>query len=276
MSCRMDSTASAITACSPTLPAPGTWNKPETVFKSFISAAFCWWPIPLATGTALGVGALALGLTVGDTYFFGDVPILFSEAEAVAPTMVFITLGYAGLAGFVIAVGGATVSTGAGEILAVVTVWVNDIFKGYLKKDATDRQVLLLSRISLMAVAALVVGVVIYWRWIGFGFAGMYQAMGIAFSSAVIPLIMACFWRSTNRDGVFWGTIIGSVCGLGYWLHTDMDLLMGVVYSNVIVMAVSALIAIPWTLARPQHFDYGGMENAGFTVGEETAPSIAE
>ena len=101
----------------------------KTVFRSFMSAALCWWPIPLATGTALGVGALALGLTVGETYSFGDIPILFSEASAVAPTMVFITLGYAGLACFVIAVGGATVSTGAGEILAVVTVWVNDIFK---------------------------------------------------------------------------------------------------------------------------------------------------
>ncbi|MDX9861566.1 MAG: hypothetical protein RBS99_11695, partial [Rhodospirillales bacterium] len=63
-------------------------DNPKTVFRSFMTAAFCWWPIPLATGTALGVGALALGLTVGETYTVGNASILFSEAEAVAPTMV--------------------------------------------------------------------------------------------------------------------------------------------------------------------------------------------
>ena len=192
----------------------------------------------------------ALGLTVGETYTVGNASILFSEAEAVAPTMVFLTLGYVGLAAFVIAVGGATVSTGAGEILAVVTVAVNDIVKGHLKKDATDRQMLLLSRVGLFFIAGLVVAVVIYWRAIGFGFAGMYQAMGIAFSSAVIPLIMATFWTKTNRNAVFWATIVGSICGTTYWIHTDMDLLWGVVASNIIVMAVSALIAIPWTLIQ--------------------------
>ena len=243
----------------------------DTVFKSFFTAAFCWWPIPLATATALGVGALAMGLTVGETYTVGDASITFSEAAAVGPTMVFVTLGYAGLACFVIAVGGATVSTGAGEILAVVTVFVNDFVKGYIKTDATDKQILLLSRISLFVCAGLVVAVVIYWRAIGFGFAGMYKAMGIAFSSAVIPLIMSAFWRKTNRDAVFWGTIIGSACGIGYWMSTDMDLLWGVVYSNVIVMGVSAIIAIPWTLIKPQPFDFGEMKETGFKLdGPET------
>jgi urea-proton symporter len=247
-------------------------ENPKIVFKSFFTAAFCWWPIPLATGTALGVGALALGLTVGETYYFGDIPILFSEAEAVAPTMVFLTLGYAGLACFVIAVGGATVSTGAGEILAVVTVAVNDLIKGYIKKDATDKQILLASRIGLFVTAGLVVAVVIFWRVIGFSFAGMYQAMGIAFSSAVIPLIMAAFWTKTNREGVFWGTIIGSITGLSYWVHTDMDLLEGVVISNIIVMLVSALIAIPWTLIKPQPFLYGDLKDSGFKLdGSDTA-----
>ncbi len=248
-------------------------DNPKTVFKSFMAAAFCWWPIPLATGTALGVGALALGLTVGETYTVGDASILFSEAEAVAPTMVFMTLGYVGLAAFVIAVGGATVSTGAGEILSVVTVAVNDIVKGHLKKDATDRQMLLMSRLGLFVVAAIVVAVVVYWRLIGFGFAGMYQAMGIAFSSAVVPLIMAIFWTRTNRDAVFWATIIGSVCGVAYWVHTDMDLLWGVVASNIIVIVVSALIAIPWTLIRPQPFDFGGMLDSGFQMNDQPAPA---
>ena len=103
----------------------------------------------------------------------------------------------------------------------------------------------------------------------------MYKAMGIAFSSAVIPLIMAAFWRKTNRDAVFWGTIVGSACGIGYWMSTDMDLLWGVVYSNVIVMGVSAVIAIPWTLIKPQPFDFKEMKESGFKLDGAEVVAVA-
>jgi hypothetical protein len=52
-----------------------------------------------------------------------------------------------------------------------------------------------------------------------------------------------------------------------------MDLLWGVVASNIIVIAVSALIAIPWTLIRPQPFDYEGMLDSGFQTDAEPAPA---
>jgi hypothetical protein len=53
-----------------------------------------------------------------------------------------------------------------------------------------------------------------------------------------------------------------------------MDLLWGVVASNIIVIAVSAAIAIPWSLIRPQPFDYDEMSDSGFKMGE-AQPSVA-
>ena len=235
---------------------------PQTVFKSFMTAAVCWWPIPLATGTALGVAALSQGLVVGETYTYGDTAIRFTEAEAVAPVMAFLVLGFAGLAIFILAVGSATVSTGAGELLAVTTVFVNDIFKAYFRPAATDRTLLAASRVSLFIVAAVLLAIVLFFRSIGFSFAGMYQAMGVTFSSAVIPVIMACYVKNTNRTGAFWATIVGSACGLTYWLGTGADLLWGVVWGNVVVMGVSTLIVVPWTILRPQPFDYDSLKEA--------------
>ena len=233
---------------------------PQTVFKSFMTAAACWWPIPLATGTALGVAALSQGLVVGESYSYGSTTMLFTEAEAVAPVMAFLTLGFVGLTVFILGVGSATISTGAGEILAVTTVFVNDIFRGHVNPRASDKTLLLASRVSLYVIAATLFGVVILFREIGFSFAGMYQAMGITFSSAVIPVIMACFVKATNRNGAFWAVIVGGVCGLAYWIiFTGADLLWGVVWGNIIVLSVSALIVIPWTLLRPQPFDYGSL-----------------
>ena len=241
---------------------------PQTVFKSFMSAAVCWWPIPLAIGTALGVAALSQGLVVGETYSYNGASMVFTEPEAVAPVMAFLVLGFVGLTIFILAVGSATVSTGAGEILAVTTVFVNDIFKGYINPGASDKTLLLASRASLVVIAGALLAVVLFFWNIGFSFAGMYQAMGITFSSAVIPVVMACFVRTTNRTGAFWAAIVGSICGITYWLATGADLLWGVVWANLIVLGVSALIAIPWTLARPQPFNYDTLQEAGGSIRE--------
>ena len=240
---------------------------PQTVFKSYMTAALCWWPIPLATGTALGVAALSKGLVVGESYGYGNATILFTEAEAVAPVMAFLALGFAGLTIFILAVGSATISTGAGEILAVTTVLVNDIFKGHINPRARDKTLLIASRISLYVIAGVLLAVVIFFRQIGFSFAGMYQAMGIAFSSAAIPVMMACFVKNTNREGAFWAAIIGSICGITYWTATGADLLWGVVWGNIIVLGVSAVIAVTWTIMRPQPFNYGSLRESKGAIG---------
>ena len=98
----------------------------------------------------------------------------------------------------------------------------------------------------------------------------MYQAMGIAFSSAVIPVIMALVWKKTNRDGVFTAIIIGALCGIAYWIHAGFDMNWGVVWSNVIVMGISVIIVTVWSLLKPENFDYGKLKNSGINVtGEE-------
>jgi hypothetical protein len=36
------------------------------------------------------------------------------------------------------------------------------------------------------------------------------------------------------------------------------------VWANIIVMAVSAIIAIPWTLAKPEPFNFQSLNEAGY------------
>lgn len=242
---------------------------PATAFKSFLTAGYCWWPIPFATATCAGVVGLSMGLTVGEFYTSptGEV-MLFTEAEAVLPTVSFIMLGYLGLVLIIIAVGGACISTGAGEILAMITVFVNDLYRGYMNPGASDKQVLRLSRILLFVCAALVLAVVMYWRIIGFSFSGMYQAMGVAFSSAVVPLWCFAMWKKTNKAAAFWGVIIGGVLGLVYWIFiAKFDLLWGVVWGNVIVLGVSTIIVIVGTMIKPEPFDFATLKDQSFHYG---------
>ena len=235
----------------------------KTIIKSFLTAAFSWAPIPIAVATALGLYALSKMLVVGQTYSYKGIPMLFTEAAAVAPLSSFLILGFVGLLCFLTAVFGASISTGAGEILAVTTCVVNDIYKGYIKKDATDSEVLYQSRLWLLISAVALYVIVIYLRSINFPFAGMYQAMGISFSSAVIPVILALVWSKTNRNGVFCAIIIGAFSGISYWWSVGFDMGFGVVWSNIIVMLVSLVISVLWSVLRPENFHYESMKNLG-------------
>lgn len=240
----------------------------KTITKSFLTAATSWAPIPIAVATSLGLYALSKMLVVGQTYNFHGIPMQFTEAEAVAPLSAFLILGFVGLLCFLTGVFGASISTGAGEILSVTTCVVNDIYKGYIKKDATDKEVLFQSKLWLFITAAVLYFIVIYLRSIHFPFAGMYQAMGISFSSAVIPVVLALVWGKTNRNGVFGAIIIGAVSGILYWWSVGFDMAWGVVWSNIIVMVVSLVVVVLWSLIKPEKFDYASMKDMSITQKE--------
>ncbi|KDR94424.1 transporter, SSS family [Peptoclostridium litorale DSM 5388] len=231
----------------------------KTVTKSFLSAAFCWAPIPIAVASTLGLYGLSKMLVVGQTYDYNGIQMMFAEAEAIAPLSAFLIMGFAGLAFFILAVVGASISTGAGEIMSVTTCVVNDLYGAYINKNASEKQVLFQSRLWLSLTAIITYALVMHLRAIHFPFAGMYQAMGISFSSAVIPLVLALLWSKTNRNGVFWAIIGGAFAGLSYWWSVGFDMSWGVVWSNIIVMCVSLVTVTVWSLVKPENFDYSSL-----------------
>lgn len=231
----------------------------KTVTKSFLSAAFCWAPIPIAVASTLGLYGLSKMLVVGQTYDYNGIQMMFAEAEAIAPLSAFLIMGFAGLAFFILAVVGASISTGAGEIMSVTTCVVNDLYGAYINKNASEKQVLFQSRLWLSLTAIITYVLVMFLRAIHFPFAGMYQAMGISFSSAVIPLVLALLWSKTNRNGVFWAIIGGAFAGLSYWWSVGFDMSWGVVWSNIIVMCVSLVTVTVWSIVNPENFDYSSL-----------------
>jgi Na+/proline symporter len=247
-------------------------DRPRTVFTSFLAAALCWAPIPLSMATSRGVAGLAQLHTVGATYtsIYLDHPgqIYFQEAEAIMPLSGFTIVGWYGLIGCTLAVGFATVSTGSHELMSASSNFVNDFYRYYIRPQASAKELLRATRFGLVLFMFIVLGFTITWRAIGFTFAGMYQAMGIFFSSAVIPLCMAVWWKDANRDGCFWGVVIGAALGIYYWASVGFNLGWGVVWANIIVMAVSC-IAIPWSIAKPENFDYKAMAKLDIMIHEE-------
>jgi sodium/proline symporter len=101
----------------------------------------------------------------------------------------------------------ATMSSSDSYLLIASSALSRDIFKGIVKKDATDKQVMLMSRITLLAVS--IFGIIIaldensvIFKVVSFAWAGFGATFG--------PLmILSLFWKRTTRAGAIAGMLTG-------------------------------------------------------------------
>ena len=118
----------------------------------------------------------------------------------------------------------ASMSSSSAYLLIAGSSVAENIFRGVIKRDATDRQVMIVARVTLIVVFLL--GVLIAWdensvifRVVSYAWAGLGASFG--------PLmLMSLYWRRTNKQGAIAGMLTGTVVVI-VW-HTFIKPLGGV------------------------------------------------
>ncbi|HHT9104356.1 MAG TPA: sodium:solute symporter family protein [Candidatus Wujingus californicus] len=171
----------------------------------FLTAGLVWFAIPLCIATAFGVGGLALGINV-------------SDSTIIAPLTAYHVSGNIGGIAFLVMLFMAIISTGNSESVAVASIIANDIYRLNIKPQATDRQILKISRFTtgLFGIIAGILSFLIY--SIGVQVYFLYLAMGIFLSAGVLPIIFGIVWKRLSSFGAFWGTMLGFITGIIVWL----------------------------------------------------------
>ncbi len=134
----------------------------------------------------------------------------------------------AGLPGWLIAfvvAGGlaAALSTASGLLLVVASSVSHDIYKGYIKPEANDREELLVARVSI-------IGAVFIAGYLGVyppGFVGevVAFAFGLAAASFFPAIVLGIFDKRTNTQGALSGMIVGLLFTTVYIVTTAPKLL---------------------------------------------------
>ena len=204
--------------------------------------AMVWVVISLACAVSIGL----IGRVVMPTEFLTQ-----SSAENV-----FIVLSQMILPAFVcgLVVSGilaASMSSSSAYLIISSSAVAQNIFKGLLKKDATDRQIMIVARLTMVAILAFgifiaidenssIFGVVSY-AWAGFG-------------ASFGPLVLlSLYWRRTNLQGAFAGMLTGAIVVLvwhelikplgGIW--GVYELLPAFILGMVAIVVVSLLTKEP-------------------------------
>ena len=206
--------------------------------------AMVWVIISLAVAVFIGI----VGRTSAD---FATTHLTKPDAENI-----FITLATSSLppilAGFVMAgILAATISSSDSYLLIASSAVAKNIYQGIFKKNAEDKKVMTVSRITLLVIA--LIAMVIAWdknsiifNIVSFAWAGFGATFG--------PIMLfALFWKRTNRAGAIAGMVSGAgmvflwklvISGFG-GVFAIYELLPAFIFSSICIVVVSLLTAPP-------------------------------
>ncbi|MBQ4048653.1 MAG: sodium/proline symporter [Clostridia bacterium] len=164
---------------------------------------------------------------------------------------IFITLANSSLpailAGFVMAgILAATISSSDSYLLIAASAFSKNIFQGICKKNATDKQVMLVSRITLLVLALIGVTIAldedsIIFQIVSFAWAGFGATFG--------PLMLfSLFWKRTTKAGAIAGMVSGA--GMVFLWKLVISKLGGVfaIYELLPAFIVSAIFIVVFSL----------------------------
>ncbi|KAG8884150.1 hypothetical protein FRB97_005133 [Tulasnella sp. 331] len=255
-------------------------SQPASSVKAFLLGGLAWFPIPFLLATTLGLAARAL---TGDPSMkvLSDADV---SAGLPAPAAAAALLGKGGAAAMLVLLFLAVTSATSAELIAVSSILTYDVYKRYFNPEATEKQILYVSHMMIIAYALFmgVAGTIFFYIGISMGWLYVSQSenllivwvltehmlklfMGTVLGSAVVPVALAITWRKTNPTGCIAGAIGGFAAGLIAWLVATSALNGGVLNAtttggnypmlagNVASIGVGGVIAIVWTLVWPDN-----------------------
>lgn len=198
-------------------------------------------------------------ISLGVAVFIGIVGRqLFPDAHLTkaAAENIFITMSQAYLpsilAGFVMAgILAATISSSDSYLLIAASAVSKNIFQGIFKKSATDKQVMIVSRITLLVLTTIGILIAldedsIIFEIVSFAWAGFGATFGPA-------MIFSLFWKRINKPGAIAG-MVGGAAMVFFWklvlskiggVFAIYELLPAFIFSSICIVVVSLLTKAP-------------------------------
>jgi len=214
----------------------------EEELKMSRRIAMIWVVISLAVAAFIGIVGRALYPT--------------THLTATSAENIFITLSTGSLpaifAGFVMAgILAATISSSDSYLLIAASAFAKNIFQGVCNKKATDKQVMLVTRITLLVIALIAIFIAldensVIFKIVSFAWAGFGATFG--------PLMLfSLFWKRTTRAGAVAGMISGAAMVFIWKLAISKiggvfaiyELLPAFIISAIVIVVVSLLTPAP-------------------------------
>ena len=246
-------------------------SRPRSVVPGFLVGGLAWFAIPFALATTLGLAAVAVNLQL--------TPLEISSG-LVAPLAAAHILGDVGAILMLTVLFTAVTAAGSAQLISVSSLITYDVFRTYVKPSSTGRQLMKISRYSILGFGLGMGALASLLFMSGVSLQYVYLAMGVLIGSAVAPISLAILWKNTNRYAATAAAIIGLGSGVTVWLGyafstsgeislastSDMFALLA---GNLASILTSLVITVIGSLFRPENFNFSKLKHEIFVVDEK-------
>ncbi|SJX64643.1 probable DUR3-Urea permease [Sporisorium reilianum f. sp. reilianum] len=240
-------------------------SNPNTAARAFLLGGSAWFAIPFLFSMTMGLSARGLlysGYSLMPALTGADV-----TAGLAAPASGVAIAGKGGAVAVLIILFFAVTSASSAQQVAVASVLTFDVYKPYIRPEASKREIFIMSHVGVLiwAIAMAVIGTIFHYAGISLGW--LYLAQGIIIAPAVVPIFCGLVWKRTNKVACLVAMLAGVICGIVTWLVTaatlegevtvestgkDYPTLAG----NVVSLCVSAIITLVGSVMRPETEDH--------------------
>ncbi|KAI1643788.1 Sodium:solute symporter family-domain-containing protein [Daldinia loculata] len=183
-------------------------------------AAIAIFGIPWGLGTVIGLAARA----IHNTPIFPSYPGAFTSAEVnaglVMPYTVKALIGDQGIVAFFVLLFMALTSTVSSSMIAVSSILSFDVYKNYINPKASDKRLLRVSHLAVVAHAIFITGVSLALNYGGADMTWIGYFRPILSCPGIIPLALTLCWSGQTRLAAILSPILGFITGLAIWLGT--------------------------------------------------------
>ena len=252
--------------------------QPSSTVKGFLLGGACWFAIPFTLATTMGLTAIALNV---------DLTPAQVQMGLVVPAAATALMGEIGAILVLAMLFMAVTSAGSAELIAVSSLITYDIYRTYKNPNASGKQLVKVSRITIVGFGLGMGGLAIILLGMGLSLGFVYLAMGIIIGAAVIPIALTILWKKTNKVAATLGAIIGLMIAVSTWIITAASLpgfggeitlaSLGhnhsMLFGNVAGILSGGAIAIIGSLVANKTFDWNDLKEK-ITLVEVQADAI--
>ncbi|KAH8900142.1 putative sodium/proline symporter [Thozetella sp. PMI_491] len=240
---------------------------PRSTANGYHIGALSWFTIPFVLASTFGLTAAAVEhLDIFPTY-----PNRMSDYEVSSGMPLayaaFAIMGTGGSVAVCILVFMAVTSAMSSETVATTALLSYNLYKIYIKPEATGRQILVFSHWVTPGFALVSAGIAAGLNHAGFNVSLLTTASGIFVDSCIVPMACTIMWKKQSKLAVVGAPIIGSIAGLVAWFATaythfgevtitTINQNLPLVAGNMMSLCAPIVLTPLLTYIKPENFDW--------------------
>ncbi|KAL3482079.1 putative sodium/proline symporter [Aspergillus californicus] len=240
---------------------------PRTTSRGYIIGGLAWFSVPFVLASTYGLAAASLEhLPSWPTY-----PNRMNDYEVSSglamPYAALALMGNGGAIAVLLMIFMAVTSAMSSETVATTALVTYNIYKAYLKPNATGKQLLHFSHFITVGFAVFCSSIAVAFNHGGFSVDFLITAIGIFVDSAIVPMACTIMWKRQSRLAAFLVPPLCSVFGLIAWFattYTHMGVIsiatlssnLPLVAGNITALCTPLVLTPLITFLKPENFNW--------------------